>query len=297
MQIAPDAPLTIFGMSLNMTTLYMSWAVIGVLLLSAWLATRRMTEVPGRWQLCLELLVDFFDTLARQALGERGRRYLPFVGSIFLFVWGCNLIGLVPGCVEPTRDLNTPIGLAVLAIATAHLSAILVKGFRSWWWGFFEPSFPASGKAGLVAGVLTGVAAVGVYAWVLSQVAAETLPGLGGAARAITIGVLALVAAAIVMTGVFAFQKRRVPNVFMAPLNFVGEVGKSISLPFRLYGNIFGGAVIIIVLGSLLRGVVMPVVLMFFFGLFVGTIQPFVFAMLSLTYIAVALADGDDEGG
>ena len=79
----------------------------------------------------------------------------------------------------------------------------------------------------------------------------------------------------------------------MAPLNIVGEIGKSISLPFRLYGNIFGGAVIIIVLSALLRQVVMPMFLMFFFGFFVGTIQAFVFAMLSLTYVAVAIAEDD----
>ena len=76
----------------------------------------------------------------------------------------------------------------------------------------------------------------------------------------------------------------------MAPLNVVGELGKSISLPFRLYGNVFGGAVIITVLSHLIMHVGLPPLLNVFFGIFVGTIQAFVFAMLALTYTAVAIA-------
>ena len=297
MEIAPDAPAEILGMSFNMTTLYMSWLVAGLLIFSAWMATRRMTEVPGRWQLCLELFVDFFDSLARQALGERGRKYLPFVGSVFLFVWGCNLIGLLPGCEEPTRDLNTPLALAILAISTAQISAIVIRGFRSWWWDFFEPAFPAEGWLGKVIGAAFGLIAAGVYALITVRVCQNVLPGAGPAGRAVAIAALALVALCIVMTAVFAFQRGQVPNLPMAPLNFVGEVGKSISLPFRLYGNIFGGAVIIIVLSALLKHIALPVVLMFFFGLFVGTIQAFVFAMLSMTYVAVAISEDESSEG
>ena len=294
MEIAPEAPLTIFGMSFNMMTLYMSWVVIGVLLLGGWLATRRMTEVPSRWQLCMELFVGFFDSLTQQTLGERGRKYLPFIGTIFLFVWGCNLIGLIPGFEEPTRDLNTTIGLAVLAIGTAQISGMVVKGFRSWWWEFFEPSFPGSGKAGLIVGSATAAISVAAYVLVVVQVCTKALPGLSVVSRALAVAILCLAGLAIVVTMAFAFQKRRVPNVFMAPLNVVGEVGKSISLPFRLYGNIFGGAVILIVVSYLAKQIVFPVIINLFFGLLIGTIQAFVFAMLSLTYTAVAIAEQEE---
>lgn len=294
MEIAPDAPLMIRGMSFNMMTLYMSWAVMVILAFTTWKATRRLDEVPGRWQLCLEMFVDFFDSLAEQALGERGRKYLPFVGTIFLFVWGCNIIGLFPHCEEPTRDLNTPIGLAILAIGTAQVSAIVVKGFRTWWWEFFEPSFPAEGTAGKVVGLLSAIIAAAVYLFIVAKVVAA-MSGFTVAGRVVSVVVLLVVGVALVATGVISVKSKRVPNLPMAPLNFVGEVGKSISLPFRLYGNIFGGAVIIIVISSLLKQVVMPLLLLAFFGIFVGTIQAFVFAMLSLTYIAVAIAEDEGE--
>ncbi|PKK91341.1 MAG: ATP synthase F0 subunit A [Candidatus Wallbacteria bacterium HGW-Wallbacteria-1] len=81
------------------------------------------------------------------------------------------------------------------------------------------------------------------------------------------------------------------PFIFMFPLNFVGEIAKVISLSFRLFGNIMGGGIIIIVVGHLVHHLVIPIFLDGFFGIFVGTIQAFVFTMLSLVYIATAIAE------
>ena len=75
----------------------------------------------------------------------------------------------------------------------------------------------------------------------------------------------------------------------MAPLNVVGEIAKVISISFRLFGNIKGGAIIILVVSFLVRYLVLPVPLSLFFVFFVGTVQAFVFTMLTLTYIAVAI--------
>lgn len=79
------------------------------------------------------------------------------------------------------------------------------------------------------------------------------------------------------------------PIFFMFPLNIVGEIAKVISISFRLFGNIMGGSIIIIVVSHLLLFLVVPVVLNGFFGLFVGSVQAFVFTMLYLTYISVAV--------
>ena len=79
------------------------------------------------------------------------------------------------------------------------------------------------------------------------------------------------------------------PIFFFFPLNVVGEAAKGISLTFRLFGNIFGGAVLIAVLSWLLSYIFLPPLLNMFFGVFVGTIQALVFAMLAMTYTAVAL--------
>ncbi len=77
------------------------------------------------------------------------------------------------------------------------------------------------------------------------------------------------------------------PIFFMMPLNLIGELAKIVSISFRLFGNIMGGSIIILVVSYLTYSIVLPPFLNAFFGLFVGTIQAFVFTMLTVVYISV----------
>ena len=79
------------------------------------------------------------------------------------------------------------------------------------------------------------------------------------------------------------------PIFFMMPLNVIGELSKVVSISFRLFGNIMGGSIIILVVSHLTYSMVFPPLLNAFFGLFVGTIQAFVFTMLTLVYISVQI--------
>lgn len=243
---------TVFGRTLeaNKVTLIWSWVIGFSLVVLSWLGTRRLTRIPGRYQGFWELLITALSSLCSETLGpERGRKYLALIGSIFMFVLVSNWIGAVPSfwklikvngkpigpewlqIAEPTRDLNTTLGLGILVFFIVHISAIRIRGIKSYVWSYFEPSF-----------VVGGI---------------------------------------------------KIPNLFMFALNIVGEFGKVISHSFRLFGNIMGGAVIIIVVSGLVRQWVLPLGLSAFFSLFVGTIQAFVFAMLALTYLAVAV--GSEE--
>jgi F-type H+-transporting ATPase subunit a len=77
------------------------------------------------------------------------------------------------------------------------------------------------------------------------------------------------------------------PIFFMAPLNIIGELSKVVSISFRLFGNIMGGTIIILVVSHLVFSLVLPPFLNAFFVIFIGAIQAFVFTMLTLVYIAV----------
>ncbi len=77
------------------------------------------------------------------------------------------------------------------------------------------------------------------------------------------------------------------PFFFMMPLNVIGELAKVVSISFRLFGNIMGGSIIILVVSYLVYSVLIPPFLYAFFGIFVGAIQAFVFTMLTLVYISV----------
>lgn len=77
------------------------------------------------------------------------------------------------------------------------------------------------------------------------------------------------------------------PLFFMLPLNLVGELAKVISISFRLFGNIMGGDIIVLVVTYLVLSLVLPPFLTAFFFIFIGAIQAFVFTMLTLVYISV----------
>jgi F-type H+-transporting ATPase subunit a len=77
------------------------------------------------------------------------------------------------------------------------------------------------------------------------------------------------------------------PFFFMLPLNIIDVLSRVVSISFRLFGNIMGGSIIILVVSYLTFSLVLPPFLNVFFGLFVGTIQAFVFTMLTVTYISL----------
>lgn len=79
------------------------------------------------------------------------------------------------------------------------------------------------------------------------------------------------------------------PYPFMLPINIVGEIAKPVSHAFRLFGNTFGGAILLTVVSAKFAPVVVPAALNAFYGLFIGAIQAFVFAILAVAYINVAV--------
>lgn len=75
-----------------------------------------------------ELLVEGLDRFIVTVLGEEGRKYLPFFGSLFLFILIGNLMGLVPGLGSPTTNLNTNFGLAVIVFLMTHILGFKYHG-------------------------------------------------------------------------------------------------------------------------------------------------------------------------
>ena len=87
------------------------------------------------------------------------------------------------------------------------------------------------------------------------------------------------------------------PYAAMTPINIIEEITKPITLTFRLFGNIFSGGLMVIVMASLL-----PWFASFFgqmiwkpFDLFIGAIQAFIFALLALIYFGMAMSPVDDH--
>jgi len=77
-----------------------------------------------------ELIVNFFTNLLTEIMGERGKEYVPFVSSIFIYILFCNLLGLIPGFLPPTIQINTNYGIALFVFLSYNYFGFREHGFR-----------------------------------------------------------------------------------------------------------------------------------------------------------------------
>ena len=98
-----------------------SWIVMAVLIAASLLLTCRLkVRSPGRIQAGLEMAVEFLNQFAVSNMGERGSRFAPYLGTVGLYIFLCNVIGVF-GLAPPTKDINVTAALAVM-------SALLIYG-------------------------------------------------------------------------------------------------------------------------------------------------------------------------
>lgn len=116
-----------------------SWFVIGMLVLASVLASRNIQRVPSGFQNLMEYALEFIRDLAKNQIGEKEYRpWVPFVGSLFLFIFVCNWSGaLVPWklvklptgeLAAPTSDINTTVALALLTSLAYFYAGFSKKG-------------------------------------------------------------------------------------------------------------------------------------------------------------------------
>jgi F-type H+-transporting ATPase subunit a len=135
--------LKIFGklFPINIETILYSWLIIIMLLILSMVLKKRLKIIPGKFQVLIEVIYKYFEEALVQTMGEKGKKFLPLILSIFLFVLFSNWISVIPGAIPPTKDLNTCLGLALLVLFIAHFSAIKEKGFRKYLKGYISPSW------------------------------------------------------------------------------------------------------------------------------------------------------------
>ncbi|MEX0269555.1 F0F1 ATP synthase subunit A [Leptolyngbyaceae cyanobacterium UHCC 1019] len=116
-----------------------SWLVISLLVIASILATRNIQLVPSGMQNFMEYALDFVRDLARNQLGEKEYRpWVPFIGTLFLFIFVSNWSGaLVPWkliklpegeLAAPTNDINTTVALALLVSLAYFYAGFSRKG-------------------------------------------------------------------------------------------------------------------------------------------------------------------------
>lgn len=194
------------------STVVNTWIIMALLLGGIFLATRKTSFIPRGIQHVLEMLLEFFYSLLEETMGKEGRRYLPLVVTLFVFILSLNLSWFIPGMKPPTMDLSTTAAFAVTTIILVQIFGIRKLGLGGYIRHFFQPA------------------------------------------------------------------------PFLFPLNVIEELVKPVSLSLRLFGNLFGEEMVVTIL-FLMIPFLLPTPIMLL-GVLMGTIQAFVFTLLTVTYIA-----------
>lgn len=103
--------------------------VISLLTVFAYLATRKRQLVPGRMQSAAEIFVTAVDDFVCSVLGPKGRKYTPFIGTIFIYILSMNYLGLIPFFRAPTTDWSVTLGLALIVFVYVQYTAFKELGF------------------------------------------------------------------------------------------------------------------------------------------------------------------------
>ncbi|HEY3082894.1 MAG TPA: F0F1 ATP synthase subunit A [Chloroflexota bacterium] len=277
----PAEPVAGIGSFPITNSMLAGWISTIVVLLLFWRGTAAMRLAPAGLQNAIEMLVEFVLGLCENIAGrERGRRFFPFVATIFFFLLVSNWMGLLPGygTIEakewhpPGYSAETPAG---------------EKGPV----GTVKPT-PEAGAKPTAAEKTAEPSAAGEHA------TEHRVPLLRAASSDLNT-TLAIALVSVFMTQVFGLRvlggeylqrffnfKGGPIGFYVGVLEFIAEMAKIISFTFRLFGNIFAGEVLLAVMVFLLPWVVvLP-----FIGLelFVGFIQAFVFAILTLVFMSLA---------
>ena len=298
--IAPGSPIT----NTILATLIAD-VVLALMAFSALRFHRSGKLVPEGFYNFFEFLIEFLWNGVEGAAGKWARRIFPLVATIFMLIFVANMVKLVPGF-ESIGYLKE----AHKAPAYAPVQLFSIGGMAVYSLDKGQPVEVAEHAEG------EAVAAEGEHAEEASSAlchACEVVPFLRGSATDLNF-TFALAVIAVVMTQVYGvwalgpsyfgkfFQFNALVNggVFglinfgVGFLELILEFAKILSFSFRLFGNIFAGALLLSIVGALTAVVVPPG--LYLFEIFFGVIQAYVFYLLATMFISMALVSHGGEG-
>ncbi|GHO92435.1 ATP synthase subunit a [Reticulibacter mediterranei] len=270
-QLTPEVIFTIPGTDFHVTnTLFCTWITLIVLFLAFFFATRRKDMIPRGWQNFMEWIVELLRGLVQSVSGkENGKKFFPLVASFFFFILVSNLLDVIPGVdsigsIEPDK---LPAGAQPGILLWGDASNALVSWVRP----------PTTDLNLTIAMALVAVITAQFYGF-------------------FTLGFRGHVGKYVNLRSLFKFSFEGAIEFFVGLLEIIQEISRVISLAFRLFGNIFAGSVVLAIFAFLLPAVANIVFIPF--ELFVAGVQAFVFSLLTLIYLQLAVTGhGDHEEG
>jgi F-type H+-transporting ATPase subunit a len=144
MRLSPDQLiLWQYGPIKLNATIAFTWALMLVLALGSKLITGPLSSGPerARWQNFLEIIVTGIEQQIEAVGLSRPRKYLPFLGTLFLFLAASALCTIIPGYEPPTASLSTTAALALCVLVAVPLFGIIDQGIGSYLASYLKPTF------------------------------------------------------------------------------------------------------------------------------------------------------------
>lgn len=197
-----------------------TWVIMVLFVGLAWMMRGALKMAPTGLHNVLEATIVGLYEFSDSIMGKEGRPYFPLIGTLAFFILAGNLIGLVPGCVSPTANVNTNAAMALTVFFLYQYIGIRKHGF-----GYIKHF-------------------LGPVWWLMP---------------------------------------------LMFPIELISHVARPLTLSFRLFGNIRGEELVILILGIFLP-VFLPMPMMAF-AVFTSFLQTLVFILLTMVYISLALEE------
>ena len=283
-QVAPEHlsatplfTLPVIGSVYLTNTLAALGVTLLVILLIAWIVKRNIksdTLIATGFTGLMEMLVELLYNLTESTAGKWAKKIFPWFATIFIVVLFANLLKLIP--------IFETFGLAE-EVTTGGYTAIALGG------NWVNVTAPAVDEGGFVVipflrGLSTDLnftAALALISVLMTQVIGVQAQGLGYFSKFFNTRTL-------FKKPFFGFM-----DLIVSLLETISEFAKIISFTFRLFGNMFAGMVLLILIGVMVPVFVPSLIMMFEF--FIGLIQAFVFGMLTLVFMAMATSGHAEE--
>jgi F-type H+-transporting ATPase subunit a len=123
-------------------TIFFTWVVMALLVLSALLVRLRLSSGGEltHWQNLWEAVVETMHAQIREVSGQEPGPYLPFVGTLFVFIAVSNILAVVPGYAPPTGSLSTTTALALCVLIAVPLFGLAQRGLRGYLRSYIQPT-------------------------------------------------------------------------------------------------------------------------------------------------------------
>jgi F-type H+-transporting ATPase subunit a len=137
-EIHAIVPISIGGLDVSFTNSAL-WMAIAVALVYGlvMLGSRHASVVPGRLQSLVEMSYEFIGNMVGSTVGREGRRYFPFIFTLFMFILFGNALGMIPGSFTYTSHIVVTFSMAIFVVTTVTVIGIVRHGWH--FFSFFAP--------------------------------------------------------------------------------------------------------------------------------------------------------------